>query len=71
MLFAIGPAVSHSGEIGTIPRCEIRPMVGLIVYNAALSAGVIKEPIVSVPIAIGAKPAETAIAGPDDDPPGF
>jgi hypothetical protein len=42
-----------------------------MVYNAALSAGTMREPIVSDPIEMGAKPAETLIADPEDDPPGF
>ena len=46
------------------------PAVGLMVYKAARSAGNIKEPEVSVPIATGANPAETPMAGPEDEPPG-
>ena len=50
---------------------SISPCVGLIVNNEALTAGVIREPIVSVPKAIGAKPALTAMQDPDEDPRGF
>jgi hypothetical protein len=67
----MGPAESDRLDIGTMPRCGMRPIVGLIVYNAALLAGIIKEPSVSVPMAMGANPAETATALPDEDPPGF
>lgn len=42
-----------------------------MVYTAALTAGVMREPMVSVPKAIGARPALTAIHDPDDEPRGF
>jgi len=66
-----GPAESQTSEIGTTPRPEINPIVGLIVYNAALPPGMIREPSVSVPMEIGANPALTATAEPEDDPPVF
>ena len=47
------------------------PMVGLIVYSAALDAGETRDAAVSVPIDTGTKPALTAIAGPDEEPLGF
>ncbi len=53
-----------------MPSREIMPWVGLIVYKAARSAGIIREPTVSVPIETGARPAETEMAGPEDEPPG-
>jgi len=46
-------------------------MVGFIVYSAARLAGIISEPDVSVPMEIGAKPAATQTAEPEDDPPVF
>jgi hypothetical protein len=40
-------------------------------YNAALAAGTIRDPSVSVPMENGQKPAEAATAGPEDEPEGF
>ena len=54
-----------------MPSCDIKPIVGFIAYNAALLAGMIMLPQVSVPIEIGAKPALTPTAEPVDEPPGF
>jgi hypothetical protein len=54
-----------------MPPPETMPIVGLIVYNAALVAGMFKDPSVSVPIDMGANPAATPTAEPDDDPPQF
>jgi len=51
---AIGPAESHTREMGTIPVTEIRPTVGLSAYSAALFAGRMRDPCVSVPRASGA-----------------
>src|SRR5580700_2857730 len=70
-VFAIGPAESKFFETGTIPACGTSPIVGFIVYKAALPAGHTKDPSVSVPIDIGAYPAETATAEPEDDPEGL
>lgn len=42
-----------------------------MVYTAALTAGVTREPMVSVPKAIGARPALTAMHDPDEEPRGF
>ena len=47
------------------------PCVGLIVNNEALTAGVMREPMVSVPKLIGAKPALTAMQDPEEEPRGF
>ena len=63
---AIGPAESANGEIRMIPAPETRPMVGLIVYRAALVAGMLSEPSVSVPTEMGANPAATPTAEPDE-----
>lgn len=68
---AMGPAESHNLEIGTMPEMETIPMVGLRVYKAALLAGMVREPFVSVPIATGAYPAATPTAEPEEEPPGF
>lgn len=46
-------------------------MVGLMVYKAARFAGMTRLPQVSVPMEIGAKPAETATADPAEDPRGL
>lgn len=45
-------------------------MEGLIVYSAALVAGQIRDPAVSVPMEAGVNPAETATAEPEEEPPG-
>lgn len=66
-----GPAESKLCETGTIPACGTRLIVGLIVYSAALPAGHVKEPSVSVPSDIGAYPAETATAEPAEEPDGL
>ena len=39
-------------------------------YKAARQPGATIDPVVSVPIDSGAKPAATPVAGPDDDPAG-
>lgn len=70
-VFAIGPAESMVWLIGMTPSWDTSPMVGLIVYRAALAAGDTRDPSVSVPIESGAYPAETATADPVDDPQGF
>jgi hypothetical protein len=67
----IGPTVSNKEFTGKTPCREVRPTVGLIVYNAARIAGLVSEPAVSVPIDMGAKPALTPTADPEDEPPGF
>ena len=66
---AAGPAVSNLKETGTMPFWPMRPRVTFKVYSAARSAGKIKDPEVSSPNAMGVYPAETAIEGPEDDPP--
>lgn len=45
-------------------------MVGFSAYRPARVEGVTMDPIVSVPIARGLKPAATATAEPVDEPPG-
>lgn len=71
MVLVIGPAESKLADMGTTPCWGMRPIVGLIVYNAARPAGQTSDPLVSVPMAIGAYPAETPTAEPDEDPDGF
>jgi hypothetical protein len=70
-LFAMGPGWSEKGEMGTMPRVERRPRLGLSPKRAARPAGTTIEPNVSVPRETGAYPEATAIAEPDEDPPGF
>src|SRR5581483_4117100 len=68
---AIGPAVSCTGEIGTMPRRLTRPFVGLIPTTPQALAGHTSEPSVSVPTATGASPAATPAAEPELDPDGL
>jgi hypothetical protein len=53
-----------------IPSIGIWPTVGFNAYKAARFAGVMSEPIVSVPIASVLNPDATATADPVDEPPG-
>lgn len=52
-----------------MPSPGTMPKVGFSVYNAARVAGSTRKPSVSVPIEIGASPAATETAEPDDEPP--
>src|SRR5262249_1414125 len=61
-------AVSCSGEIGTMPRRETRPMVGFRPTTPLIAAGQVTEPSVSVPMAKAARPAATAAPEPADEP---
>ena len=65
-----GPAVSWLWAIGMMPLRLISPTVGLTVTTPFWLAGESSEPDVSVPIAAAAKPAATATAEPELDPPG-
>ena len=67
---AIGPALSKVLLSVKSPSALIRPTVGLMAYKAARQPGATIDPVVSVPIDSGAKPAATPVAGPDDDPAG-
>jgi hypothetical protein len=67
----IGPAESASRVTGMMPSCDTILRVGLIVYRADRSLGMMSDPIVSVPIEMGEKPAATATAEPEEEPPGF
>jgi hypothetical protein len=42
-----------------------------MVYKADQSLGMMREPMVSVPMAMGENPAATPTADPEEDPPGF
>ena len=68
---AMGPAVSCSAEIGTMPARLMSPSVGLIPTTPQADAGDTIEPSVSVPTASGAIPAATATAEPELDPDGL
>ena len=68
---AIGPAVSWTGEMGTMPRRLTRPLVGLRPTMPQALAGQTIEPSVSVPTATGASPAATPAAEPELDPDGL
>lgn len=57
--------------MGMTPAKDTMPCVGLIVYNAALVAGILSEPLVTVPMEIGAKPAATPTADPEEELPQF
>ena len=67
---AIGPAVSKNVDIPRIPSMSTSPTVGFSAYSPARDVGVTIDPMVSVPIDNGAKPAATPTAEPVDDPPG-
>src|SRR6516162_11007968 len=68
---AIGPAVSWTGEMGTMPRRLTRPLVGLRPTMPQALAGHTIEPSVSVPTASGASAAATPAAEPELDPDGL
>ena len=64
----MGPAVSCSGEIGTMPVRETRPTVGFRPTIPVIAAGQVIEPSVSVPMARAASPAAIAAPDPADEP---
>ncbi len=63
----MGPAVSCSAEIGTIPDWLTSPRPGLWPTAPFIPAGHTMEPSVSVPTAT----CVSAAAEPEDDPQGF
>src|SRR5439155_24547466 len=67
---ASGPGVSSVELSGRTPYVLIRPAVTLSPTMPHQAAGILTEPPVSVPIATGASPAETATPEPLEDPPG-
>jgi hypothetical protein len=68
--FAMGPGLSKNSVMQYSPVLFWIPTVGLRAYRAARVEGVTIDPIVSVPMARGAKPAATETAEPVDEPPG-
>jgi hypothetical protein len=70
-LAVIGPAVSCTGEMGTIPWRLTRPLVGLRPTIPQALAGQTIEPSVSVPTATGASAAATPAAEPELEPDGL
>src|SRR5206468_11694027 len=67
---ASGPGVSSVELSGRTPYVLIRPAVTFRPTMPHHAAGILTEPPVSVPIATGARPAETATPEPLDEPPG-
>src|SRR5262245_49190349 len=67
----IGPAVSRVLEIGTMPACEYRLVVGRNPTHPHRAAGIRTEPPVSVPSPAGASRAATATPVPPLLPPGI
>src|ERR1700719_4970354 len=65
-----GPAVSWLWAMGMMPARLISPTVGFTVTTPFWLAGDSSDPDVSVPIATAARPAATATAEPELDPPG-
>ncbi len=53
-----------------MPVVSCAPTVGFSPYRALRLVGVIMEPMVSVPMASGAKPAERETPEPVEEPPG-
>src|ERR1700685_1790136 len=68
---AIGPAVSWTGDSGTMPVLLTRPAVGLMPTTPQALDGETIEAYVSVPTASAASPAETPAADPELEPDGF
>lgn len=66
----IPPAESKLLLSAKIPSIGTSPTVGFSAYRPARFAGVMSDPIVSVPIARELKPEATLTAEPVDDPPG-
>ena len=58
-------------QAGTTPAVETRPRVGFSPTMLLSAAGTRPEPAVSVPSASGTRPAATATAEPELDPPGM
>jgi hypothetical protein len=57
-------------KVGDVPFVETAPTIAFIPKSAALLAGWVIDPSVSVAIVRGAKPAARPAALPDDDPAG-
>ena len=64
----IGPGASWLEEIGTIPVVGTSPTVGFSPTSPQAAAGAVIDPLVSVPIAKGARRAATAAPLPELEP---
>src|SRR3569833_3033938 len=64
------PTWSSEKLKGSTPPRGIAPKLGLKPTTPLIAAGRITEPCVCVPSASGTRPAATAAAEPDDEPPG-
>ena len=71
MFRVIGPAVSCSAEIGTIPDRLRSPRVGLMPASPFAPDGQTIEPSVSVPTVTVARSADAATPEPELEPHGF
>ena len=58
-------------QAGTTPEVEISPRLGFSPTILLSIAGTRPQPAVSVPSASGTRPADTATAEPELDPPGM
>ena len=70
-LRAIGPAVSWSAEIGTMPALLRSPSVGLMPAFAFAPEGQTIEPSVSVPTVATARSADVITPEPELEPQGL
>src|SRR5215471_14231252 len=68
---AMSETQSSVRQAGTTPAVETRPRLGLSPTMLLRPAGTRPEPAVSVPSASGTRPAATATADPELDPPGL
>ena len=64
------PGVSNDVVVGRIPVRESSPRLGRRPYKELKAAGQLTDPVVSVPKAMGVKPAETATPAPEEEPQG-
>ena len=67
-VLAIGPAVSSVSANGIMPDLLTIPSDGRNPTTDCCAAGATIDPVVSVPIASGAKSAATTVADPELDP---
>ncbi len=70
-LYATAPMESRDDPIAITPYRETRPYVGFHPERPVKDAGWRIEPPVSVANAHGERPAATAAAEPEDEPPGM
>lgn len=63
------PGASKDEDRGIIPVLETKPLLGLNENTPFLKPGIIRLPLVSVPSAASQKPAATAMADPELEPP--